>query len=286
MACHTPRNSHRTTFRTYKVYENFHQKFEKVSCRALNGVKFTSTNKKLRHGKKRKTEGEEDVGRQPKRQRVDEGEEGTALTEQELQALPEQGTPSANPPPPPPEELVGKRSQIVVGVNEVTRGLERNHLRAAVVCLSVRSPLLHDHLQVLSATRNVPCIALNGVSATVAPVLGLKRAMTIGLKKLSSDDKTDYFSRLADLISSRAPKITIPWLQASASATISIDSTTQKPLAQGKLQESLSEEKSNLIETDCKSNPQEMPTEKDHSPPFPYLPLAIKKTIITPKKRK
>ncbi|CAI8007728.1 Ribonuclease P protein subunit p38 [Geodia barretti] len=153
--------------------------------RALNGVKFTSTNKKLRRGKKRKTEGEEDVGRQPKRQRVDEGGEGTALTEQELLALPEQGTSSANPPsppPPPPEELVAKRSQIVVGVNEVTRGLERNNLRAAVVCLSVRSPLLHDHLQVLSATRNVPCIALNGVSAAVAPVLGLKRAMTIGLK--------------------------------------------------------------------------------------------------------
>ena len=160
----------------------FIKNLKKVSCRALNGVKFTSTNKKLRRGKKRKTEGEEDVGRQPKRQRVDEGEEGTALTEQELQALPEQGTSSAKPPPPPPEELVGKRSQIVVGVNEVTRGLERNHLRAAVVCLSVRSPLLHDHLQVLSATRNVPCIALNGVSATVAPVLGLKRAMTIGLK--------------------------------------------------------------------------------------------------------
>ena len=190
-AYHTSRNSHRTIFRTYKVCEkHFSSKtFSKVSCRALNGVKFTSTSKKLRRGKKRKTEGEEDVGRQPKRQRVDEGGEGTALTEQELLALPEQGTSSANPPsspPPLPEELVAKRSQIVVGVNEVTRGLERNNLRAAVVCLSVRSPLLHDHLQVLSATRNVPCIALNGVSAAVAPVLGLKRAMTIGLKVSNS----------------------------------------------------------------------------------------------------
>ena len=119
-------------------------------------------------------------------------------------------------------------------------------------------------------------------------ILRTRKLSSCYLQKLSSDDKTDYFSRLADLISSRAPKITIPWLQASARATISTGSIAQKPLAQGNLQESLSEEKSNLIETDCKSNPQEMTTEreKDHLPPFPYLPLAIKKTIITPKKRK
>ena len=71
----------------------------------------------------------------------------------------------------------------MVGVNEVTRALERGSLRAAVVCLSVGSmKLLHGHIQVLAATRDIPCIALDGVSDTIAHVLGLRSAMAIGLK--------------------------------------------------------------------------------------------------------
>lgn len=101
------------------------------------------------------------------------------MVQPEPLASPPKNPPSSNPLP---EELVAKRSQIVVGVNEVTRGLEKATLRVAVVCLSVRLPLLHNHLQVLAATRNTPCIAINGVSAAVAPALGLKRAMAIGFK--------------------------------------------------------------------------------------------------------
>ena len=95
-------------------------------------------------------------------------------------------------------------------------------------------------------------------------------------QKLSSDE-VDYFSKLADLISSRAPKINIPWLQASASATVSTD-------PKGML-ENVKEEKKT-----CTTEPQETVNcaeeEKDLQPLFPYLPLAIKKTIITPKKMK
>lgn len=100
-------------------------------------------------------------------------------------------------------------------------------------------------------------------------------------QKLSSDE-VDYFSKLADLISSRAPKINIPWLQASASATVPTD-------PRGKLMlENVKEGKKTLI--NCTTEPEETVNyaeeEKDLQPLFPYLPLAIKKTIITPKRMK
>ena len=70
----------------------------------------------------------------------------------------------------------------MIGVNEVTRALEKGTLRAAVVCLSVSSTLLHNHIQFLAATQSVPCIAMNGVSDCIAQVLGLKSAIAIGIK--------------------------------------------------------------------------------------------------------
>lgn len=80
------------------------------------------------------------------------------------------------------EEQLAKRSQIVVGLNEVTKMLERGNLRAGLVCLSAKPSLMHQHVLVLSASRGVPCAALHGVSETVAPALGLNSALAIGVK--------------------------------------------------------------------------------------------------------
>ena len=97
-------------------------------------------------------------------------------------------------------------------------------------------------------------------------------------QKLSSDE-VDYFSKLADLISSRAPKINIPWLQASASATVSTD-------PKGKLMLENVKEGKKTCTTEPEETVNHAEEEKDLKPLFPYLPLAIKKTIITPKKMK
>ena len=115
------------------------------------------------------TEGTEHV---PKRQCLDEGEHTSVPTSVEQKLAPS-ATDST--------EAV-KRSQIVVGVNQVTKSLERGLLRAVVVCLSVKPALLHEHIQILSSTRGVPSVAVHGMSDTVAPVLGLKTTMAIGLK--------------------------------------------------------------------------------------------------------
>ena len=136
--------------------------------RSLDGLKFTTADKKRKNRipvavlDKNNTDCTEPV---PKRQCLDKKEHMPVPTSDEQKVI-----------------LAAKRSQIVVGVNQVTKSLEKGILRAVVVCLSAKPALLHEHIQVLSATRGVHSIAVHGMSDAIAPVLGLKSALAIGLK--------------------------------------------------------------------------------------------------------
>lgn len=79
-----------------------------------------------------------------------------------------------------------KHSQLLVGINSVTRELEKDGLRAGIVCLSA-VPLLRRHLLMLAATRGVPFAGLKAFSKTAAPLLGIKTALAVGFKVRSSD---------------------------------------------------------------------------------------------------
>lgn len=79
-----------------------------------------------------------------------------------------------------------KHSQVLVGINSVTRELERDGLRAGIVCLSA-TPLLRRHLLMLAATRGVPFAGLKAFSKTAAPLLGIKTTLAVGFKVRSSD---------------------------------------------------------------------------------------------------
>lgn len=76
----------------------------------------------------------------------------------------------------------GKRAQLVVGTNAVTRSLEEGSLRVGVVCLTAKPALVHHHLLQLAATRQVPMAALPSLSPTIAPLLGMKSCLAIGIK--------------------------------------------------------------------------------------------------------
>ena len=81
-----------------------------------------------------------------------------------------------------------KRSQMIVGVNAVSRCLERRGLegvRGGMVCLSAQPALILRHLMMLAATRGVPFVALPNLSQTAAPRLGVKTALAIGFKVLT-----------------------------------------------------------------------------------------------------
>ena len=75
-----------------------------------------------------------------------------------------------------------RKSQLVVGTNAFTRSLEEGTLRVGVVCLSAKPALIHKHILQLSATRKVPVVALADLSSTIAPLLGMKSALAIGVK--------------------------------------------------------------------------------------------------------
>jgi len=85
-------------------------------------------------------------------------------------------------PNPQADQLKEKRSQLVLGVNSVSRELERDGLRAGIVCLSAKPAVLHRHLVMLASTRGVPFAGLRDFSKTVIPLLGVKSALAVGFK--------------------------------------------------------------------------------------------------------
>ena len=70
---------------------------------------------------------------------------------------------------------------LVVGVNAVTRVLEHGGLQVGLLCTSAPG-LLCQHLMSLAATRKVPFAAVPNLSELVANLLGIKRAMCVGIK--------------------------------------------------------------------------------------------------------
>ena len=96
----------------------------------------------------------------------------------------------------------------------------------------------------------------------------------------------DHFSALANLIADQAPTIHIPWLQATATGTKETEALEDESKADfiGKPVESklpsstATESKEQKVDT-------HVPYEET-SPQVHYFPVAIKRTIVTPKQGK
>ena len=73
-------------------------------------------------------------------------------------------------------------NQFVVGINAVTRTLERNELRAGLICLTAQPSMVTQHILMLSATRNCPIMALPNLTSTLGPLLGIRSALAVGIK--------------------------------------------------------------------------------------------------------
>lgn len=100
------------------------------------------------------------------------------------------------------------RKQLAVGVNEVTRALERSELLLVLVCKSVKPAIITSHLIQLSVSRIVPACQVPCLSETLAPVIGLKCVLALGFKK----NTTDFGDEVRAIIP-RVPSLTVPWLQ-------------------------------------------------------------------------
>ncbi|XP_004691165.1 PREDICTED: ribonuclease P protein subunit p38 [Condylura cristata] len=100
------------------------------------------------------------------------------------------------------------RKQLAIGVNEVTRALERNELLLVLVCKSVKPALITAHLIQLSVSRTVPAGQVPRLSERIAPVIGLKCVLALGFKK----NNTDFVDEVKAIIP-RIPHLIVPWLQ-------------------------------------------------------------------------
>ncbi|NXV83341.1 RPP38 protein, partial [Atlantisia rogersi] len=100
------------------------------------------------------------------------------------------------------------RRQLAVGINEVTKALERNELLLLLVCKSAKPAMITSHLIQLSASRATPAGQVPCLSETVAPLLGLTSILALGFKKQS-----DTFTEAIEAIIPKIPPLEVPWFQ-------------------------------------------------------------------------
>ncbi|NXT83356.1 RPP38 protein, partial [Zapornia atra] len=116
------------------------------------------------------------------------------------------------------------RRQLAVGINEVTKALERNELLLLLVCKSAKPAMITSHLIQLSASRATPAGQVPCLSETVAPLLGLTSILALGFKKQS-----DTFTEAIDAIIPKIPPLEVPWFQcrSEASMTCALSDTSE-----------------------------------------------------------
>ncbi|XP_054478463.1 ribonuclease P protein subunit p38 [Anoplopoma fimbria] len=110
---------------------------------------------------------------------------------------------------------VAARKQLAIGINEVTKALERNELKLLLVCKSVKPPHMTDHLIALSATRGVPACQVPRLSQSVSEPLGLKSVLALGFRQCASKED-GMFTDAVEAIRLRVPSVDVAWLQGAA----------------------------------------------------------------------
>lgn len=106
---------------------------------------------------------------------------------------------------------VAVRKQLAIGINEVTKGLERNELCLVLVCNSVKPKHMTQHLIPLSKTRFVPACQVPRLSENLAGVMGLKCVLALGFKR-----EAPAFTDTVAAIVPKVPSLDVPWLPTPA----------------------------------------------------------------------
>ena len=102
------------------------------------------------------------------------------------------------------------RSSVIVGIQEVTKALERDRVLFFLVCNSSRPRLINHHLLLLSGIRGVPAASIPNLSLHISPLLGIKSAIAIAVLKDSSVlDVTEVASKIIPHLSVTS----LPWLR-------------------------------------------------------------------------
>ncbi|XP_041101414.1 ribonuclease P protein subunit p38-like [Polyodon spathula] len=167
------------------------------------------------------------------------------------------------------------RKQLAIGINEVTRALEKNELCLVLVCKSVKPAHMTTHLIQLSVCRAVPACQVPRLSENIAAVLGLKCALALGFKR-NSESFTDEVKAIIP----KVPSLQVSWIhQDSKIATEDTSLSREETVTQGGPKEGFDEplKKRKLGED---SPEEELKSEEV----ITLQPLKIKKVIPNPQK--
>lgn len=165
------------------------------------------------------------------------------------------------------------RRQLAIGVNEVTKGLEKNELLLLLVCKSAKPAMITSHLIQLSASRDTPAGQVPRLSETIAPLLGLTSVLALGFKRQS-----DKFTDVIEAIIPKIPALEVPWFQyrAEGYAANADSSEIHEP---EQLEETVEDEHTSQKRKRTDSN------QRDLSDVI-LQPLKIKKVVPNPNKIK
>lgn len=106
---------------------------------------------------------------------------------------------------------IAARKQLAIGINEVTKGLERNELCLVLVCNSVKPKHMTQHLIPLSKTRFVPACQVPRLSESLAGVMGLKCLLALGFKR-----EAPAFKDTIAAIVPKVPLLDVTWVPTPA----------------------------------------------------------------------
>lgn len=163
---------------------------------------------------------------------------------------------------------VAARRQLAIGINEVTKALERNELRLLLVCKSVKPKHMTNHLIALSTTRGVPACQVPRLSQSVSEPLGLKSVLALGFRRCSSSDD-GVFTDTVDAIKLRVPTLDMAWLQGAK---------PEEPVAME--EEEGGERRGQKRKLESESE------EVSESPSCTLQPLQVKRIVANPAKKK
>lgn len=168
------------------------------------------------------------------------------------------------------------RRQLAIGINEVTKALERNELSLLLVCKSVKPKHMTNHLIALSATRGVPACQVPRLSQSVSEPLGLRSVLALGFRQCSSKDN-EVFTDTVDAIKPRVPALDVAWLQGAEAKVTPEEDVGIKEEKEEEDGEKRGQKRKLQIESE----------QVTASPSFSVLqPLKVKKIVANPAKKR
>lgn len=105
-----------------------------------------------------------------------------------------------------------KYSEIVIGLNAVTRALEKDQLRLVVSTRDLSPSRVIQHLPVLCALRKVPICPISMTSQALAKLMGSSELRTVICFGFKRTNDASVWDKIVSLVVSKSPSIDVPWV--------------------------------------------------------------------------